>query len=288
MTAPPIAPRYRCAIAAANDPAAPTPLSSSHLDVSSELGRRVYAAGALVLGLAQLVFGDFATNWEPVQPGVPYRTILSYLTGVLLVVGAACTWPRRTVRIGAVILGVIHLAFAMLWLPRVVGFPQIYGTWGGMLEELAPATGALVLYGMYDRRDPAHGERLAQIGRYAFGICALSFGIEHFTAIPQTAEMVPTWIPGSARFWAIATGLFHALAGVAILTGILATLGARLLAAMLIAFGIVIWLPRIFAAPHAHATWAGNGVNLIVAGTAWIVADWLARRDRYHGAPAPE
>jgi len=263
------------------------PLSSSHLDVSSELGRRVYAAGALVLGLSQLAFGDFATNWEPVQSGVPYRMILSYLTGVLLVVGGACVWSRLTVRIGAVILGVIHLAFALLWLPRVIGFPQIYGTWGGMLEELAPATGALVLYGMYTS-DAARGERLAQIGRYAFGICALSFGIEHFTAIPQTAEMVPTWIPGSGRFWAIATGLFHALAGVAILTGILATLGARLLAAMLIAFGIVIWLPRIFAAPHVHATWAGNGVNLIVAGTAWVVADWLARRDRYHGAPTPE
>lgn len=253
-----------------------------------ESGRRAFALGALVLGVAQLVFGDFAVMWEPVQPGVPYRAVLSYLTGALLIVGAACAWPRRTARIGAVIVGAIHLVFALLWLPRVIGFPQIYGTWGGMFEELAPATGALVLYGMMDGDDPARGERIAQIGRYAFAICALSFGIEHFTALAQTAAMVPTWIPGSGRFWAVATGTFHVLAGLAILTGVLATLAARLLAAMLIAFGIAIWLPRIVAAPNAHATWAGNGVNLVIAGAAWIVADWLARRDRYAHAPLPE
>lgn len=256
-------------------------------NVRAEYGRFVFGAGAAILGAAQLVFGDFATNWEPVQPGVRYRAVLSYIAGALLLAGGVAVWSRRSVRVGAALVGVMHLIFALLWLPRVVGFPQIFGTWGGMLEELAPATGALVLYGMY-ARDAAHGERLAQLGRYALGICALSFGIEHFTAIPQTAEMVPGWIPGAARFWAIATGCFHVLAGLAILTGVLATLGARLLAAMLIAFGVLIWLPRIVAAPHAHATWAGNGVNLVIAGAAWIVADWLARRDRYAGAPAPE
>jgi uncharacterized membrane protein YphA (DoxX/SURF4 family) len=246
----------------------------------AEYGRFAFGAGAVNLGGAQLVFGDFATLWEPVQPGVPFRAALSYVVAVLLVVGGACVWSRRAVRVGAVLLGAMHVLFALLWLPRVVGFPQIYGTWGGMFEELAPATGALVLYGMH-ARDVARGERVAQLGRYAFGICALSFGIEHFTAVPQTADMVPAWIPGSGRFWAVATGIFHVLAGVAILAGVLATLGARLLAAMLIAFGVLIWLPRIVAAPHAHATWAGNGVNLLVAGAAWIIADWLARRERY-------
>lgn len=254
----------------------------------NDLGRRVYALGALILGTAQLVFGDFATIWEPVQPGVPHRALLSYLTAILLVVGGALVWSRKTVRLGAVILGVVYLAFALLWLPRVVGFPQIFGTWGGMAEELAPATAALVLSGMYARSNVARGELVAQMGRYAFGVCALSFGIEHFTAIPQTASMVPVWIPGSGRFWAIATGTFHVLAGLAILSGVLATLGARLLAAMLIAFGILIWLPKLFTFPHEHAAWAGNGVNLGIAGAAWVVADWLARRDRYDGAPARE
>lgn len=278
-----VAPRRAPATRRPTDPSSPR-----RTLVPAAIGRRAFALGTLVLGLSQLAFGDFATNWEPVQPGVPHRALLSALCAILLLGGGACLWWERTTRLGATIAGVIYLIFALLWLPRVIGFPQIYGTWGGMLEELAPATGALVLYGMMDRADPARGERLAQLGRYAFGICALSFGIEHFTAIPQTAEMVPVWIPGSGRFWAIATGIFHVLAGLAILTGVLATLGARLLAAMLVVFGVVVWLPRIVAAPRLHATWAGNAVNLLVASAAWIVADWLARRERYHGAPAPE
>lgn len=253
-----------------------------------ELGREVFAAGTLVLGAAQLIFGDFATIWEPVQPGVPHRIALSYLVALLLVAAGVCIRFRRTARVGAIVAGIVYLGFALLWLPRVVGYPQIFGTWGGMLEELAPATGALVIVGMTTRHDLVRGDRIAQSGRYLFGICALSFGIEHFTAVPQTASMVPPWIPGSGSFWAIATGVFHILAGLAILTGVLATLGARLLAAMLLAFGIVIWLPRIFMAPHEHATWAGNGVNLVIAAAAWVVADWLARRDRYAGAPTPE
>lgn len=250
-----------------------------------ELGRRTYALGALVLGIAQLVFGDFAVMWQPVQLAGPHRVILSYLTGILLVLGGALVWPRRTARIGAGILGTIYTVFALLWLPRVIGFPQIFGTWGGMLEELAPATAALVIYGVTSRDGSVGGEWIAQIGRYAFGICALSFGIVHFTAIPQTASLVPAWIPGGGRFWAIATGAFHMLAGLAIITGIFATLGARLLGVMLIGFGVFIWLPRMFTAPHVHATWAGNGVNLGVAGAAWVVADWLARRNRGAGAP---
>lgn len=253
----------------------------------AELGRRVYALGAIVLGGAGLVFGEFATVWEPVQPGVPHRTALAYVAAVLLVVGGACVWTRRAGRVGAVILGIVYCVFAMLWLPRVIGFPQLYGTWGGLFEELAPATVALIVYASSGQRDATSAERVGQLGRYLFGICALSFGLEHFTAIPQTTEMVPEWIPAH-RFWAIATGVFHFLAGVAILTGVFATLAARLLAAMLLCFGALIWLPRLIANPHVHTVWAGNAVNLTIAGAAWIVADWLARRDRHAGVRAPE
>src|SRR5690242_2918821 len=123
-------------------------LSSAHFDVSSELGRRVYAAGALVLGLAQLVFGDFAANWVPVQPDVPHRALLAYVTALLLILGGLGVLWRRTAQAGAVILGVLYVIFALLWLPRVIGFPRIYGTWGGLFEELAPAPAALIVYAL--------------------------------------------------------------------------------------------------------------------------------------------
>lgn len=227
-------------------------------------------------------------NWVPVQPEVPHRVLLAYVTALLLVVGGLAVLWRRSAPAGAILLAILYVIFAMLWLPRVIGFPQIYGTWGGFFEELGPAPAALIIYAVCSRGDPARRERLAQVARYVFGVCVLSFAAEHFTALPQTAEMVPAWIPPGQKFWAIATGVFYVLAGIAILSGVVATLAARLLTAMFIGYSLLIWFPRLFMNPHGHNVWAGNGVNLTMAGAAWVVADWLARRDRYAGAPAPE
>lgn len=251
-----------------------------------DLGRRVFGLGTIVFGAAGLAWRDFAFNWVPVQPEVPHRVLLAYVTAVLLILGGLGVQWRRTAQAGAVILAILYLIFALLWLPRVIGFPQIYGTWGGLFEELAPAPAALIVYAMSSRRDPAHRERLAQFGRYVFGVCVLSFAAEHFTAIPQTAEMVPAWIPPGQRFWAIATGVFYVLAGIAILTGVMATLGARLLTAMFVGFSLLIWFPGLAELPRVHNVWAGNGVNLTMAGAAWVVADWLARRDLHRDAAA--
>jgi hypothetical protein len=64
-------------------------------------GSRVYGLGAIALGLAGLVWGDFALVWQPVPPGVPGRTALAYATGAALTLaGAALNW-RRTAAFGA-------------------------------------------------------------------------------------------------------------------------------------------------------------------------------------------
>ena len=55
-------------------------------------------------------------------------------------------------------------------------------------------------------------------------------------------------------------------------------LAARLLAAMLAVFGLLVWLPALAAHPQAHLTWAGNAVNLASVGAAWIVAELLGRQ----------
>ena len=40
-------------------------------------------------------------------------------------------------------------------------------------------------------------------------------------------------------------------------------------------------MPAVVATPKAHLAWAGNAINLAVAGAAWIVADVIAsRRER--------
>lgn len=88
--------------------------------------------------------------------------------------------------------------------------------------------------------------------------------------------MVPAWISPGQRFWAIATGAAHLLAGISIVSGIQAILASRLLTAMLVIFGALVWARSIFAAPHEHVAWAGNAINLALIGAAWMVADSIS------------
>src|ERR1044071_2097046 len=219
---------------------------------SSNLGNRVYGLGAVALGLVGLVWGDFATVWQPVQAlpfTVPYRTALAYVAAAgLLLAGVAVQW-RRSAAAGLLVLAILYFIFALLWMPRVIGYPQLFGTWAGFLEEFALVAAALVVYASLLPRGSAGQIRTARVGRLSFGVCVLSFGLSHFFAIPQTAAMVPGWIPPGQQFWAVATGVAHLLAGLAILSGVLDVLGSRLLTVMLAAFGALVWAPALFAQP---------------------------------------
>jgi uncharacterized membrane protein YphA (DoxX/SURF4 family) len=253
------------------------------------LGGRVYGLGAIALGLVGLIWGDFATIWQPVQAGVPHREALAYITAVcLLSAGLAIQW-RRSAPAGLLVLAVLYFIFALLWLPRVVGYPQIFATWGGFLEEMALVAAAVVLYSSLAPPHSALAFRAAQIGRLLFGVCVLSFALDHFFALTITAGMVPKWIPPGQMFWAVATGVAHLLAGFAILSGVLDVIASRLLTAMLVAFGALVWVPALFAQPREHMVWAANSVNLALIGAAWVVADSIAsRRKQVQDQQGPE
>ncbi|MDT5270735.1 MAG: hypothetical protein QOH49_2921 [Acidobacteriota bacterium] len=245
----------------------------------SKPGRRVYGLGAIALGLVGLGWGDFATVWQPIQAlpfTVPHREALAYIAAAcLLSAGVAIQW-RRSAPAGLLVLAILYFIFALLWLPRVIGYPQIFGTWGGFLEEFALVAAAVVAYASLLPHGSANSVRTARIGRLSFGVCVLSFGLGHFFAIPQTAAMVPSWIPPGQQFWAVATGVAHLLAGIAILSGVPDVLGSRLLTVMLATFGALVWAPALFAQPREHMVWAGNAINLALIGAAWVVADSIA------------
>src|SRR5512147_701960 len=98
---------------------------------SLSLGQHVYGLGAIALGLVGLVWGDFAAVWQPVPESVPNRTVLAYIVALcFLLAGLAMQW-RRTALYGAAVLVVLYVAFALLWLRRVLGFPNMIGTWSG-------------------------------------------------------------------------------------------------------------------------------------------------------------
>ena len=107
-----------------------------------------------------------------------------------------------------------------------------FGSYSGAAEQLAIASGGLIIYAACARIDAALAARLTRVGQLAFGVCALLFGGAHFFYMNLTVPLVPKWLPPSQEFWAYATGIGHIAAGVAILTGVQARLAAILLTAM--------------------------------------------------------
>lgn len=238
----------------------------------SDIGRHVFGAAAIIFGIAGLVWGDFATNWQPVR-SVPYHTALAYLAALSLLVVGVAVQSRRSARAGLLVLAFWYAVFAAFWAPRVILLPRIAGTWSGFSEQFFLVVAAMMSYVTLADAESRSTDVVLRVGRMLFGLCVISFGVVHFEALKQTADMVPGWLPPNQRFWAGATGVAHLLAGIAILAGIQTLLAARLLTAMFVVFGLLVWLPRLVAHPAMHNVWGGNAMNLAAAGAAWIVAD---------------
>ena len=240
-------------------------------------GARSYGLAAIALGLVGLAWGDFAAVWQPVPPDWPARTALAYAWAALFVAGGLMLQLRRTAKAGALLVAALFLPFALLWAKRVIGFPQIFGTWSGFCEQLALILGGLAAWASLRPAEAPGTRRLALAVRLLFGACLLAFAAAHFLYVTETAAMVPAWLPPGTRFWAYATGACHALAGLALLSNIQALLAARLVTLMFIGFGLLVWLPQLFTDPHEHQVWAGNAINFMLTAAAWAVADLIGR-----------
>ena len=242
-----------------------------------QTGNRIFGAAAIALGLVGLVWGDFAAVWQPVPQEMPGYVFLAYAAALLQCgAGLALQW-RRTSAAGALLLAALCAVFALLWARRIIAHPEIFAVWSGTAEQLALAVGGFAAYVSQRPRDELFAVRFAQACRLAFGLCLVAFGAAHFLYVTETAAMVPAWLPPGQRIWALATGAAHLLAGLALLSGIKALLAARLLTAMFVGFGLLVWLPQLFATPHEHIAWAGNAINFALIGAAWAVADMVAR-----------
>jgi uncharacterized membrane protein YphA (DoxX/SURF4 family) len=240
------------------------------------LGRYVYGLAVIGFGICALVFHDIS-NWVQIKAlgDFPHHEILTYIVAAIEILGGvAVLWPT-TARAGAAALGMLYCIFAVLVIPLIIPHPLVYNGYGNFLEQFSFVSGALILYAWSDPIAPARPARWAQIGYYSFGICVLSFALEQLFYLSETASLVPKWIPPGQMFWAIATTAAFALAAVALLTGLLARLAARFNTAMVVGFGLLVWLPALFADAHSFSNWTESLETLGIAGTAWIVAEYL-------------
>src|SRR5580693_5849108 len=257
-------------------------------DALSKFGMYVYGLSSAIVGVMDLIWGDFDSAHQPIQAfgdHIPGREILAYITAIWMIAGGAAILWRRSARVGGAALGIIYLVFTVFWLPRFytaphyLGFriPVFIGVAAGVgIELIAFAGGALIFASL--STNSRSWPRMILIARWIFGLCAIDFGVNHLDAVADNVGYVPKWMPLGQAFWVILTGICFVLAGLAILSRIQDVLAARLLALLFFAFNVFSLPQFIFADPKGHAAWGGNAINLAFVGASLIFADAIASR----------
>jgi uncharacterized membrane protein YphA (DoxX/SURF4 family) len=229
----------------------------------------LYALAAILLGAVGIWFHDFAMQWQPVPAGIPWRTPLIYVSGLLLIAGGGAILSRRYERTGALLLAAFYgLWVVALHLPNAIAGWKHIGAWNPTAELTFMTMGGVALLAA---SAGAMRATLLRIARILAGASAIVFGCAHFNYIDFTATMVPAWIPPSQVFWAWLTGAGHLAAGIALVSGIQARLAATLLTVMMASFVVLLHIPRVLAAPGQHIEWIMLAVASAMTGSAWLV-----------------
>jgi hypothetical protein len=257
-------------------------------------GQHLYGLAAVTFGVVTIAWRDTSV-WQQVAALKPHHALLLALSFVAAAIeilgGLAIQWPR-TARAGALALFFVFAIFALLCVPGIFAAPHVYNSWGNFFEQLSQAMGPLLAFAMLGMsgsgRDSVSERRTAPLARIAyvlFAICVISFANEQYVYFRPTVTLVPKWIPPSQVFWAMATTIAFWLAAAALLSGAAASTGvaekiallaARLLTAMLIGFGLLVWFPSCFKDPHTLGNWTENAETFAIAGAAWIAAEYLS------------
>jgi uncharacterized membrane protein YphA (DoxX/SURF4 family) len=255
--------------------------------VKYSLGRYVYGLAVIAFGVCALAWHDLS-NWLQLKAtaDLAHSAIVTSVVAVIEILGGVAVLFPRTARAGAIILGSLYFIFALLTTPFIIKQPLVYNSYGNFFEQFSFVAGAMILYALSGPTAPTRTAKLAQFGYYAFGVCVLSFGLEQLFYLAPTASLVPKWIPPGQMFWAIATTVAFVLAAISLVTGFMARLAARLTTAMLIGFGLLVWVPVLLTTPHDFFSWTEIVETFGIAGSAWMVAKYLGQRRASEAAEA--
>lgn len=235
---------------------------------SSNLGSYVFGSSTLASGLVTLVW--YNSNAGSRTHYIVLAVAVAQITGGALILFRRIAFAKT----GALVLAAAYLVSVLLCLPDIVTAPQVYNSWGNFFEQFSLFTGAALIYASVTSLWSSAS--LNRIGRILLGICVVSFALEQAFYLGPTVTFVPKWIPPSQMFWAITTTVLFALAALALFANQKALLAARLLVAMLVGFGILVWIPRIVSHPKEHTNWSETAESFAITGAVWILADLLA------------
>jgi uncharacterized membrane protein len=249
----------------------------------------LFAVGMIALGVLGLVYGDFALQWQPVDASLPGRLLLAYVSAIVMLAGGIGLLFTRTAAASARVLFPYLLLWLLLKLRGIIAAPLMEGTWLGFGEIAVLASGGWVLFARATTL-PEHaklkfltGDVGVRIAQLFFGFWLIPIGISHFMYVGQTVKLVPAWLPFRTG-WAYLTGAGHIVAGVGVLFSIYPRLAARLEAAMIGVFTLLVWVPAVIARPGVRINWTATVISLAIAAGAWVVAERIEpKRAVHHG-----
>ena len=246
--------------------------------MNSSIGRYLFSVSAIGFGISAFVWHDFLNSDFLKAYHVPNLAILAYIVGIAQIVGGATVlWPRAE-RAGAVALGAVYLFLSVLSLPFIIRHPLVFNGWGNFFEVFSFVSAAAILYAWSGPGTAPRAATAAKFGYYSFGLAVVSFGLEQAFYFAPTVSLVPKWILPGQTFWAYATTVAFILAGIALLTGWMSRLASQLNTAMLVGFGLLVWVPILFADPKNFSNWAEGLETLAIAAAAWIVTEYLSEK----------
>lgn len=240
-------------------------------------GTAIFASGMIFMGILALIYGDFALVWQPVASWVPGRALLAYLSGIIMLAGGlgllienAAHWSVR-----------ILFAYLIIWLflkvPALVVAPQIEGVWLGFGEIGVLLSGGWTIFAHLanlDERSPFRflaGEQGIRAARIFFALSVIPIGLGHLFYVKETVALVPAWLPYRTG-WALLTGLGQIACALGVLLKILPRLAAAIEAAMITLFAVLVWAPKVLAAPRDRFSWTAFLISWAIAAGAWVVA----------------
>jgi uncharacterized membrane protein YphA (DoxX/SURF4 family) len=86
---------------------------------------------------------------------------------------------------------------------------------------------------------------------------------------------VPAWLPFRTG-WAYLTGVGQIAAGLGVLFSIYPRAAATAEAGMLSLFTVLVWGPKILAAPRTRLPWTAFFISWVITAAAWLVAGNIA------------
>jgi uncharacterized membrane protein len=258
----------------------------------ASVGHAFFAAVMIWLGVMGLGKGTFVPVWQPVPQWVPAREAMAYLCAVIsLAGGIGLLWQRTQAVAARVVFASLTVWLLALRLPSLFfQTPVVLAAWTfGSTAVMVAAAWVLYVWlagdGDQQRLGRFAGDTGVRMGRTLYGLSLVPFGLAHFMYLDATTVLVPHWLPWHEA-WAYLTGAAFIAAGLAVTVGVFARLAATLSTLQMGLFGLIVWIPRVWAGAVNDFQWGEFVVTCALTAGAWVVADsyrgvpWLAMGKR--------